>query len=93
MPTVAREIDALGGTFDGYSDDRGSQFSPGYVSGYNAGHTAALDAANEYAENADALIEELMECVTDILDGRRLLEQWTSEARTLVRRAKTRRDA
>lgn len=91
MPTVAREIDALGGTFDGYADDRGGQYAPAYIDGYNAGHLNALDAAEPIAENADALIEELIELVEDMLDGNRKLETWAIQARQTITNVKHRR--
>lgn len=83
MPTVAREIDALGGV--AASDDHDAVV---WTSGYNR----ALEDAEPIAENADALIEELMECVNDMLDGNRTLKRWTEEATTLVVRARSRRD-
>lgn len=91
MPTVAREIDALGGTFDGYADDRGGQYEPAYIDGYNAGHLNALEAADPIAEFADALIEELLECIDDALTGAYPLNRWCTNAATLISRARSRR--
>lgn len=92
MPTVAREIDALAGDFDCYSDDRGSQHPPAYIEGYNSGHNSALEAADEIAQNADALIEELLELLDEVLLGTAgSLAAWVVQAQLVCNRARHRR--
>ncbi len=79
MTTIARQIDALGGTGKGE---------------FHAGYTAALNDAEPIAENADALVEELLECITDVLDGKfgaYGIDHWALHARRLVVGVKHRR--
>lgn len=84
MPTIEREIDALGGAQEGSGE---------YNGGYHDGYSAALTDAMEVAANADALVEELLECIDDVLRGSIGLERWASQARTLHQRASSRRAA
>ena len=79
MATVERQIDALGGSH------------PPAEAEFGRGYDRALELAIPIAADADALIDELLECITDVLDGRQTLERWTTEARTLVIRATHRR--
>lgn len=76
MPTVAREIDALGGSGEG---------------AYHAGFIAALDAADPIAEAADALIEDLLEAMELVLTGGEPLHRWADRAYILVHSARERR--
>lgn len=85
MPTIAREIDALGGV------SHGSDGSDEYNSGFDDGYTCALEDAQPIAENADALVEELLELIEDMLNGNRRLETWTADARRIVTSVKHRR--
>jgi hypothetical protein len=82
MPTIAREIDALGGV--PASDDHDAVV---WTSGYNK----ALEDAEPIAEFADALVEELRELIEDMLNGTRRLETWTADARRIVTSVKHRR--
>lgn len=84
MATIERQIDALGGAPEGTGE---------YNAGYHDGYTRALEAAMEIGRDADALVDELLETITDILDGQRILERWASDARTLVIRVNHRRAA
>ncbi len=68
MPTIAREIDALGGA--PASDDHDAVV-------WNSGYDRALELAEPIAENADALVEELLELIEDMLNGNRRLEPET----------------
>lgn len=81
MPTIARQIDALGGAYDGHSED------------WSEGHRTAIDDAAEIAHGADELIDELLGCILEVLDGGTTLERWTTEARLLAVRATQRRCA
>lgn len=72
MPTIERQIDALGG----------ADSHPEFV--------AALDAAAPIAAEADALVEELMEWIEDILTGVPLAT-WATEAQIMLARLKHRR--
>ena len=76
MPTVAREIDALGGAGAGSWHD---------------GYHEALTSAETIAENADALIEELLETIDDILVGNTTLAVWVKQAQLVLTRARHRR--
>ena len=75
MPTIERQIDALGGsdTPDGYSD--------------------ALAAALPIAADADALVEELIEVIEDVLYGRQTLSRWAADVEAMLARLKHRRAA
>ncbi|HEX8555237.1 MAG TPA: hypothetical protein VF695_11065 [Sphingomonas sp.] len=79
MPTIERQIDALGGT---HSPDEAE---------YGRGYDAALDLALPIAADADALVDELLEVITDVLDGRVPLDRWATDARLLVQRVTHRR--
>lgn len=79
MPTIERQIDALGGS---HSD-------PVYGDGYNDALTAALGVARD----ADALVEELIEWLEDALTGGVPLEKWAREATAMITRLKHRRAA
>lgn len=82
MPTIERQIDALGGIKEGEGE---------YNAGYHDGYTRALDEAMDIGRDADALIEELIEWIEDILNGTGPLEKWASDARTMIARLKHRR--
>ena len=73
MPTIERQIDALGGNDapDGYSD--------------------ALTDCLPIAADADALVEELIEVIEDVLYGRQTLIRWAEDAETMLARLKHRR--
>lgn len=80
MATYERRIDALGGTYAG----------PGT---YADGHSDALTAACEIAQEADDVITELVECIDDLLSGGYPLAQWAGYAEKLTAGIKHRRDA
>lgn len=77
MPTIERQIDALGGSHD---DPR-----------YGEGYDEALDAALLIAQDADALVEELIERIEDILNGSMPLARWAKEAQVMIDHLKHRR--
>lgn len=77
MPTIERQIDALGGT---HSD-------PVYGDGYDD----ALRVAGQIAADADALVEELIETIEDVLYGRQTLSRWAADAESMIDRVKRRR--
>lgn len=109
MPTVAREIDALGGSDferekladslrrraqssnDECRIDDAQLFTEAADRLDRDDYNLALTAALDIAENADALIEELLECVANALSGGVGLEHWVKDARTLVQHASWRR--
>lgn len=76
MPTIERRINALGGVANSSSD---------YDVAHNEGRSEALTSAMEIGADADAQIEELIEFIEDMLDGKyRNLEDWTLNARRVV---------
>ena len=79
MPTIERQIDALGGS---HTDER-----------YGDGYDDALAAALPIAADADALVEELIEVIEDVLYGRQTLNRWSADAEAMLARLKHRRAA
>lgn len=80
MTPFARKIDALGGV--PASDDYDAVV---HTSGYNE----AIGHATPIAEDADALIEELVETLSQLLYGHvHSLSEWTRDAETLLRRVR-----
>lgn len=87
MATIERRIDALGGVYSNSQQDQA------YVGGYNAGYAEALERAMEIGAEADAQIEELIDWVEDVLNGRcGFLEKWAESARTTVTNMKSARN-
>lgn len=81
MISFARKIDALGGAaMSSSASDRL----------FNEGHSYAITAAIEIAEDADAMIDELIEMIEDVLTGGRVLQAWVTDAETLLRRIRSR---
>lgn len=76
MPTIERQIDALGGAHTS--------------SEYGDGYSDALTDCLPIAADADALVEELIEVIEDILDGAPLAK-WASGAGSMIERLKHRR--
>ena len=81
MATFERQIDALGG-----QRNEDGEYNAGYADGYSS----ALADACLVGADADVLVDELLEAITDMLDGGRTLERWTADARLLVNRVKHR---
>ena len=79
MPTIERQIDALGG----------AHTSPEYGDGYSDALTDCLPIAAD----ADALVEELIEVIEDVLYGRQTLSRWAADAEAMLARLKHRRAA
>lgn len=82
MATVMREIEALGGAQTKVGE---------YHDGYHAGYSDALIDAGMIGENADALIDELVEWIADVLNGDQPLDRWSRNARDMLERLKHRR--
>lgn len=83
MATIERRIDALGGAPNGPSD---------YDVAFNEGHSEALGKAIEIGAEADATIDELIDWVEDVLDGRFSdLASWAERARTTINQMKSAR--
>jgi hypothetical protein len=71
MSTIERQIDALGGTHSNPD--------------YERGHAEALIAASDIAELADAQIDELLELLTDFINGDFVdLAKFSAHVRTTV---------
>lgn len=81
MATYERQIDTLGGA--GNEDTE-------YNAGYHDGYSRAIDAATLIGADADALVDELVECIKDVLGGREGLIRWATDAELLVRRVRER---
>lgn len=82
MSTFERQIAALGGSHNETTE---------YGAGYSDGHSRAIEDATRIGASADALIDELLETIVDVLDGRQSLDKWGPYARALVIRVKQRR--
>lgn len=58
------------------------------------GYSEGIEACLEIAEDADAMVDELVEAIEDALRGNYLdLGRWCADAKTLVERIKFRRKA
>lgn len=79
MPTIERQIDALGGAHTS--------------SEYGDGYSDALTDCLPIAADADALVEELIEVIEDVLYGRQTLSRWAHDAEAMLARLKHRRAA
>ena len=55
------------------------------------GYNDALRAAMPIAADADALVEELIEWIEDVLYGRQGLTKWAADAEAMLARLKHRR--
>ncbi|MET0375640.1 MAG: hypothetical protein ABW128_15460 [Rhizorhabdus sp.] len=79
MPTIERQIDALGGAAEGSGE---------YNAGYHDGYSRALEGALEIAAQADELVEELIEWIDDALNGGKGMERWCREVAPMLARLK-----
>jgi hypothetical protein len=80
MATYERQIDALGGVPEGSGE---------YNAGYYDGYSRAVEEATAIGADADDTINELIEAITDVLEGRfdhRGLQRWAENAEALVSR-------
>lgn len=86
MPTIERQIDALGGAAKGTGE---------YNAGYHDGYSRALDAAMEIARDADETIDELVDTLRQLLEGtpRHGLVQWAQDTSAFLTRISNRRAA